>query len=205
MAKFPTDFSKPQPVQKGLSVATDKTLEFLSKRGLTVLVGIDESLAQSIAKLAREPHIKEYCPNDCTKKRFANLASTRDWLSSGHAVFVLAKPDEKENWTAIGYGWSGPKRTTEVPQGETTFALRIGKDGLGQGLSAPFSQVVIDATTKLYDAKKFWLETWASNAAAVHVYKKLGFKLVNQKPGQRPTANGREVNDTRLFMFLPGN
>lgn len=204
MSSFPTTFTKPQAVKKGISPAADEALDFLAERGLVVLVGIDETLAEAISKLATEAHIREYCPNDCTSRRFANRTSTEDWLKKGHAVFVLSKKGDDGNWQAIGYGWSGPKKTAKV-SGETTFALRIGKAGLGQHLSEPFSQVVLDATAKLYDAKKMWLETWGSNQAAVHVYKKLGFELLNQKPGKRLTADGQEVDDTRLYMSLPGS
>ncbi|OGL34483.1 hypothetical protein A3F65_02060 [Candidatus Saccharibacteria bacterium RIFCSPHIGHO2_12_FULL_47_16b] len=204
MSIFPTTFSKPQAVKKTISPAADEAIDFLNERGLTVLVGVDEELAAAISKMANEQHIREYCPNDCSK-RFADLEATRGWLSHRHAVFTLAKKNEDGSWRAVGYGWSGPKKVDEVPGGETTFALRIGKAGLGQHLSEPFSQVVLAATAKLYDAKNFWLETWASNAAAVHVYKKLGFKLVNQKPGKRPTADSQQVDDTRLYMFLPSN
>lgn len=205
MSSFPTTFTKPQQIKKSISPAADAAIDFLTGRGLMVLVGMDEQLASSITKMALEPHIKEYCPRDCTKDRFADSRSTKKWLSLGHAFFTLAKKNEDGGWRAVGYGWSGPKKTDKVPEGETTFALRIGREGLRQGLSSPFSQVVIDASVKLYGSKRVWLETWGSNEAAVHVYKKLGFELVNQKPGKRSTANGQEVDDTRLYMSLLGS
>jgi ribosomal protein S18 acetylase RimI-like enzyme len=48
-----------------------------------------------------------------------------------------------------------------------------------------------------------WLETWASDGAAVHIYHKLGFEDVDSQVDQRPTAGGQTVADTRLYMSLP--
>ncbi len=203
MVSFPTDFTdKTEPLTKSLGQPTDEAMDFLAGRGFVVLTGLDEALAKSISQLALQPHIRKYCPKDCTDERFANRQSTQRWLSRGHAFFVLAKK-QKSGFKPVGYGWSGPKKTNEVPQGETTFAVRLGQEGLGQGLAAPFSQIIVASTANKYGAKKIWLETWASNAAAVHVYKKLGFELVNQKPAKRSGADGSAVDDSRLYMLLP--
>lgn len=201
---FPVAFdNQAEPLAAEFDEPTNAAINDLNHRGYIVLTGFTPELAEAVSKMANEEHIKEYCPRDCTDERFATVDSTQKWLSRGHAVFVLAKQVGDGSWQPVGYGWSGPKTTGEVPGSRTTFAVRIGKAGLGQKLSLPFSQTIIGATAKIYDAKNFWLETWASNAGAVHVYEQLGFKLVNQKPSSRPTADGRTVADSRLFMSLP--
>lgn len=200
MTNFPTDFANEPTVLKGnLGTRGDEALQFLEERGFVVLAGLTREHVKAISLMANEPHIKEYCPNDCTNSRFADEDSTQKWLDGGRGVFLLAKKIN-QNYEPVGYGWVGTKKTDEIPGGETTFALRLGQAGLGQGLSEPFSAAVLEGAKKLYGASKIWLETWGSNEAAVHVYKKLGFKLINQKPGKRPTVKDGEVDDTRLFM-----
>lgn len=179
--------------------AEDSAVKELNERGFGVLVGLSEKQWPQILKLANQPHIKKYCPNDCTDKRFASLESTRKWLASGRAVFMLTRTEDKNN--VIGYGWVGTKATAEVPGGETTFAVRLGEQALGQKLSEPFSRAIIDVSNKMFGLKNFWLETWASNGGAVHAYQKLGFELVSQREDKRAEGND-VIDDTRLFMTL---
>lgn len=201
MATFPTDFANsPEPLRGGLG-EPDSDIKFLADRGLVVLSGLTREHAGVLTQLALQPHIKEYCPNDCTDKRFASLESTQRWLKAGRGVFLLAKESGSE-YQVVGYGWVGSKETPEVPGGKTTFALRLGKEALGQKLSVPFSKVILEAAKKLYGAANIWLETWQSNEAAVHGYQKLGFQLVNKKSAKRKTGTGQELDDTRLFMKL---
>lgn len=200
MKSFPTDFTvQPKPLNADYDEQTNSAIETLAEKGLVVLLGLSPELLGQISKLALQPHIREYCPRDCSAERFGDRESAQKWLSRGHALFLLAKK-HTDGWQVIGYGWSGPKTVEEVPGGQVTFALRLGQDGLGQKLSVPFSQAIIGATVALFDASGLWLETWSSNAGAVHVYKELGFKKVAQKDSKRPTVDSGDVDDTRLFM-----
>ncbi len=202
MKSFPSDLSATTKVlEPNYDDKTNDAINNLGERGFYILHGLTEELAGQIFAMAKESHIREYCPRDCTEERFADVASTKKWLSRGHAVFMIAKKNG-DDWQIVGYGWSGPKETPEVPGGQTTFAVRLGEAGLGQKLSLPFSQAIIGATQGIYEAPNVWLETWASNAGAVHVYKELGFELVTEVPSQRPTSEGQKVEDTRLFMKL---
>ncbi len=202
MAMFPTDFTATiWPLTADFDEVTNEAIQSLQQRDYVILVGLTPELHKDILAMASEEHIREYCPRDCSLERFANEQSTRRWLAAGHAFFTLMKKTSTGQ-QPVGYGWSGPKTTEQVPGGQTTFAVRVAQAGLGQKLSEPFSQVIIGVTAKLYEARKFWLETWGSNGGAVHVYEKLGFKLISQQPSERPTVNRGNVSDTRLFMSL---
>lgn len=204
MAEFPTDFALVStPIQKGLGQKGDEAIDFLDSKGFVVLDGFTEKIAQDVMEIAKQPHIREFCPRDVTDERFASIESTRHWLARKHAVFTLARDLGDNNWQTIGYGWTGPKTTLEVPGGEITFALRIGEDGLGQKLAAPFSQVILSATAKLYGGKHIWLETRASNGPGLHTYIKLGFKEITRQPSPLLTLSGEYVDDERVYMLFP--
>jgi ribosomal protein S18 acetylase RimI-like enzyme len=176
-------------------------IDQLGAQGFEVHMGLTKEYALAIIEMCLEPAIKEYCPNDCGQ-RFKDLAAAQGWLSKGRAVFLLLKRDG-ENLTLAGYGWTGSGTSSHVPGGETTFAIRIGEIGQGQGLATPFSEAILGASVELFDAKSVWLETWQSNGGAVHVYHKVGFVDVDEAPGQRQTADGGVTDDTRLYMSLP--
>jgi ribosomal protein S18 acetylase RimI-like enzyme len=99
-----------------------------------------------------------------------------------------------------GYGWVGAKHSAQVPGGETTFSLRVGENHQGKGLATPFAAALLAGAAVTYGTPHMWLETWASNAGAVHIYEKLGFHTVAEKSDTRPSVNGQMVADTRLFM-----
>lgn len=204
MASFPTNYATlSQPLSGGMSEKADEAIDFLASKGFVVLDGFTESLAKNVIQIAKQLHIREYCPRDCTSERFGSIESTEQWLGKEHAMFILAKDLGDENWQPVGYGWTGPKTTPEVTSGDTTFALRIGEAGIGQKLAVPFSQVILSATKQLYGGDHIWLETWVSNGAGVHTYKKLGFEEVTKKPSKRLTLSGESVDDVRLYMSLP--
>ena len=79
---FPTSFD-----QQTTIVPSDKLGDIgaqdaqkLADLGYEVHYGLTTDFADSIARLALEPAIKEYCPNDCGN-RFANLDATERWLA----------------------------------------------------------------------------------------------------------------------------
>lgn len=199
---FPDTFSRNTTPLEGqvTDIVSQQALAQLAAKGFTAHFGLTETYADAIAAMARESAIREYCPND-SAARFKDRAATTQWLAKHRAVFLLLK-QTPEGLMLAGYGWSGLEATEQVPGAQTTFALRVGELGQGQGLATPFAQLIIQASIALYDARGFWLETWASNTGAVHVYKKLGFQQVAEVPSQRKSADST-VPDTRLFMTLP--
>ena len=184
-----------------LGEAGAQAIEQLAAKGYEVRSGLTPEFVAAIAKMAQEPNIREYCPRD-SAERFADLESTKQWLSKGRTVFLLVKRADNDNLSLAGYGWAGAATSEQVPGGQSTFALRIGEAGHGQGLATPFAQLIVLAAAQLYGAKDMWLETWASNGAAVHIYQKLGAVQVAEKPDQRHTADGGTVADSRLYMTL---
>ncbi len=205
MSDFPTEFSQhTKPVMAdGLNKAAKEALQELADKGYQVRYGLTDEYANNIAKMALEPSIKEYCPNDCGE-RFASLGATESWLAKGRVAFLLLQ-SKSNKLELVGYGWAGAGTSLHVPDGETTFALRIGEVGQGQGLATPFARLIINSSAAMYDAKNFWLETWHSNGGAVHIYHKLGFENVDETADERLTADGGKVPDTRLYMSLPNN
>lgn len=185
-----------------LGEAGAQAIEQLAAKGYEIHTGLTLEFAAAITKMAQEPSIREYCPRD-SAERFTDLEATEQWLSKGRTVFLLLKREDNGDLSLAGYGWAGEAATEHVPGGQSTFALRVGQLGQGQGLATPFARLVVTAAIELYGAKNMWLETWASNGAAVHIYQKLGAVQVAEKPDQRPRPDGTTIADTRLYMTLP--
>jgi RimJ/RimL family protein N-acetyltransferase len=203
MNNFPTRFDhateplNPREFNNGTYVAA---IANLADKGYEVHIGLTPEYADAISKMCLESSIREYCPNDAGG-RFSDRAATERWLSKGRATFLLLKKDD--GLRLAGYGWAGGSTSSHVPGGQTTFAIRIGQADQGQGLATPYAQLIVGGAAIVYGAKDFWLETWASDAAAVHVYHKIGFIDVDQAAAGRPSAGGETVPDTRLYMSLP--
>jgi ribosomal protein S18 acetylase RimI-like enzyme len=199
MSNFPDSFDE-QTRLITEEVAGEKGGEALAKLdslGYEVRAGLTAEYAEEISNMALEPLIQKYCPKDCSE-RFKDEASTRQWLSKQRAAFLLIKKSADGPPQLAGYAWVGASRSEHVPNGETTFALRVGQDHQGHGLAAPFSQLVLLAAARLNGAKNIWLETWNSNQGAVHIYHKLGFIDTDRQAGE---LAGQP--DTRLYMALP--
>lgn len=181
-----------------LEAAAGGAVEELKSMGYEIKYGLTKPITDKIIELTKEPAIREYCPKD-SSERFKNLDATERWLSKGRATFLLTNSEGQ----LVGYGWAGVGSSSHVPGGETTFAIRIGQKGQGQGLATPFAKAIVFGSAELFGSKNFWLETWQSNGGAVHVYHKIGFQDIDQQSDHRPTKDGGTVQDTRLYMSLP--
>jgi len=191
MKLFPTRFmATTEPLAANqFDEADEQLIKQLADQGYEVHSGLTSNYADQIAKMCLQPSIKEYCPNDA-KQRFTNRSATEQWLSKGRCVFLLLKRQNNQELTLVGYGWAGTGTSSHVPKGQTTFAVRLGEDGQGQGLATPFTRLIVASTALVYGSKNLWLETWASNTAAAHIYHKLGFIDIDQQSGKRPTDHG---------------
>jgi len=202
MNNLPTGFvtDTEQIALDGLSQKSREAWQHLAGQDYEVHTGLTSQYTDQIMTMSHEAAIREYCPKDATE-RFKNLENAEQWLNKGRAVFLLLKRGN-DGLRLAGYSWTGPGTNSHIPEGQTTFALRVGEIGQGQGLATPFSWLVIAVSASKYELKDFWLETWSSNGAAVHIYHKLGFETVAEAPGHRPSASGDQVADTRIYMDL---
>jgi ribosomal protein S18 acetylase RimI-like enzyme len=202
MMDFPDKFDEAtRSLPDGLGPAGTEAVKKLAARDYEVQIGLTPELAGQILTMSQEPSIREYCPKDYGE-RFADRASTERWLEKKRVTFVLLKRQGDE-LSLAGYGWAGPGSSSHAPGGENTFAVRIGEAGQGQGLAAPFSWLIIAGSAVLFGARDFWLETWASNGGAVHIYHKIGFETVAEEPNERLTGDDQKTPDTRVYMSLP--
>jgi ribosomal protein S18 acetylase RimI-like enzyme len=135
------------------------------------------------------------------------MEAIEKWLSKQRLTFLLLKKEANGELNLAGYGWIGIKDSEHAPGAHTTFSLRVSQNHGGQGLAAPFSTLMVMGSATVFGIKDIWLETWASNGAAVHIYHKIGFEDVDAVPGERPTTleGGGTVQDERLFMTFPNS
>jgi ribosomal protein S18 acetylase RimI-like enzyme len=204
MSDFPDKFEetvRSLPVA-GLGQAGEEAVQKLAERGYEVKVGLTPEYADQILTMSHEPSILEFCPKD-SSERFTDRAAAERWLAKKRAAFLLFKKEDSGALSLAGYAWTGAGSSSHAPGGEVTFAVRIGEAGQGQGLAAPFSWLTVAGSAALYGARDFWLETWASNGGAVHIYHKIGFETVAEEPDKRLVPSGDKVPDTRVYMSLP--
>jgi hypothetical protein len=195
------DATRPLPTGN-LGQAGAEAARKLAERGYEVHAGLTSELAAQVLTMSTEPSIREFCPKDLSE-RFIDRAATERWLAKKRAAFLLFRREDSGSLGLAGYGWSGAGSNHYAPKGDTTFAVRIGEAGQGHGLAAPFSWLIIAASTYLYGAQDFWLETWASNGGAVHIYHKIGFVTVAEQSSERLVPDGKTITDTRIYMSLP--
>src|SRR5205085_1668406 len=159
--------------ESGLGESGEAAVAYLDGMGYEVRYGLTPEYAEAIIEMAQEPTILEYCPNDAGN-RFASMEAVERWLSKQRLTFLLLKREANDALRLAGYGWIGNKDSSHVPGGHATFALRVGDQHAGKGLAAPFSTLMAAGSAITYDVGDIWLETWASNGAAVHIYHKVG-------------------------------
>jgi ribosomal protein S18 acetylase RimI-like enzyme len=203
MADFPDTFSEELISLSSLNLgqAGLEAFQKLSEADYEVKCGLTEEYAAKITAMTQEPSIRLNCPKD-SSERFTDLEATKKWLQKKRGSFLLLKKEDDGSLSLAGYGWAGNGTSDKVPQGQTTFAVRVSENHQGKGLAAPFSWLIIAGSAVIYGARDFWLETWQSNGGAVHTYHKLGFEDVAEEAGERVTPDG-QLADTRLYMSLP--
>lgn len=189
----------PQSIEKMFNISDSgkQSLIQLRQKGFVILCGLSPTDIPTLRSIAQQPSIMRYCPRDFSE-RFSNTSTAIAWLSKGRSFFALR--DQTNNRIA-GYGWSGPGSTEYAPKASITVALRISERYQGQGLASLFFTVIVDAIRVAFPNESIWLETWQSNAGAVHIYEKNGFSIIKSLPSMRPQSSGADASDTRLFMM----
>lgn len=172
----------------------------LNQRGLYVMQGLDTALAEQLVASSSQLHIAEYCPNDPTK-RFGSVDKVMAWQSKGRLALPLVKRTGEGALVLAGFGWMGPGEPGNdepiIPGAETTFAIRIYNEAVGQGNALPYTKAILDANDALYGNDGVWLEAWGDNAPALKTYERAGFQKVAEIPGSR---HGEEF--PRVYMTL---
>jgi hypothetical protein len=195
---FPNTFAdNMRPLPENLGEIGAATAAELAERGFVVEAGLTPYLAGAIGQIATQEHIKEYCPKDETAARFESEASTAEWLTKngGRAMFGIGRVLGNGSRRWVGYGWTGPEESEELSDCHVTFAVRLGKEGLGNGLAVPFTKLIVIGSAALYGARDIGLETWASNKAAKK-YEDAGFIFVgSEKEKENERSTLRAVGD----------
>lgn len=190
MTTYPTKF---QSAALPLPPSVDQSS--LQGKGLWVMQGLSNAIAEQLVLCSREPHIVEYCPNDALK-RFRDIHTVAAWQSQGRFSLPLIKQTGDESQLA-GFGWFGPKAEPHILDSRVTFSFRIYAKALGQGNALPYIQTMLAAHDIMYGNRNIWLEAWSDNQAAIRTYEKAGFIKVAEAPGVR---HGKKY--TRVFMSL---
>ncbi|MFZ2513802.1 MAG: GNAT family protein [Candidatus Saccharimonadales bacterium] len=200
MKPFPTQLAT-TPVVLGpndTEGSTAAALQTLAEKGFYVQLGITAADVTALQALSHQTSILKYCPRDCTE-RFKDEPTVRHWLLKERLVFILK---EKSTERLAGIAWTGPGTSPHIPEGKLTGGLRLSETFQGLGLATPFLKVVLEHTKHEYSSELLWFECWQSNAGAVHIYQKLGFKIVETESASRPTPTGAREPDTRTYMVL---
>ena len=216
MIEFPKEFVElPQILEGDLGNRGQAALERLRQRGYQVSSGLNQFYADAIGSICRQAHIREYCPKDASPARFADEASTRNWLrkQGGRAVFLLLS-ESIEPAQLVGYAWSGLEAEPVDENYPITTAYRLGQAALGRRLGSDFVQTVVSATATMFaKGRGISLETWQSNQPAINIYQKLGFFVLEAsqasveewRPTLKVSAKAGRVKDRRLYMGYPAD
>jgi phosphoglucosamine mutase len=194
--------------QVKLSSSGVAAISKLHDAGFEVVAGIRPQDVTTLTEIVKQPHVREYCPNDLTK-RFGNSEMVEQWLAKdgGRALFLLR---ETATQAVRGFGWTRSGTSEKIADGATTFGIRLDERVSGRGLGLPFLTAILSGSAKLYDVKQIWGETWGSNVGAVKVYFRAGAELVTTEDDWRPTlkptpaeANEDKRRDVRIFFKFP--
>jgi len=177
-------------------------LSALEKAGYTVSVGLRAKDLPEFQAIANQDGVREYCPEDLDR-RFGSLDKMKQWQERGRLVFQLRKIGEL---SLVGYGWTRNEKCPQLPDCDTTFAVRLSKEVAGQGLATLLTTVIVSGSMA-QGLRRIGLETWASNIAACKTYQRAGAKLQHEEPGKRLTIiksggriRRRQIADIRRFM-----
>lgn len=207
--RYPDGFTR-EPISLDslhLTWAGQKAIGQLHIEGFEIEAGLRRQDVADITEIAGQEAVREFCPNDL-EKRFGDEPMAEAWLAKngGRGVFLLRHIGSR---ALAGYGWTGAGTCQELPDCETTFAVRLSEKFAGRGLGTPFTTAIVAGSVALFEARRMGLETWASNTAAVRTYVKAGAQFVTTSDAVRPTLHPApndtdgQRRDARLFMAFP--
>jgi hypothetical protein len=199
---YPTGFTEKIPLTPAiLDEHGQAALGALAKKGFEVVMGIEPADLSRIGRVAGQEAVREFCKKDLTK-RVGSVNMAGKWLEDGRGVFQLLGEGNG------GYGWTRPEECEELPDSETTFAIRIDSNLGGKGLGPLFSNAIVSGSAALFEAKRVGFESWGSNIAAFKTYRRAGAEVItareDYRPTQRPAPNEKDGQrrDIRLFWHF---
>lgn len=181
----------------------DQKLHHKDLGQLTIQPGITEKQIDQLIKHTNSDEIIHKYTFDL--QRFKNKQDFLGWKEKNRTIYTLTNSPGD----LLGIVWFGPK---EIPKDKIyihkiqqndysiTFAVRIYKKARGKGLAKNFILECFnkynesEEFTKL-DKKKIWLETYAGNLPAVHIYHKFGFEQVTE-----PDENNKVIMVLRNIL-----
>lgn len=137
---------------------------------------LDCQIDQLIEYSNTDPEVKK---NTNDSVRFKDRNAINNWLKKGRIIYSLI--DKNKN--LLGIIWFGQKDPPVKLKANFTLGLRIYGPARGQGLSQIFMKNTFNDLLENQSNSQitgFWLETSIDNIAAIHTYKRFGFKKVDQ-------------------------
>lgn len=222
MTNYPTTFASELHFlteEDNLGDRASQAISTLAEHGFVAAEGVHLSQVGSIAAMAGERHIVEYCPNDL--KRFGSEEKVATWLGKGGGrgmvgIFEVVGEDDplsvgdihaltSNDVSQVAYGWSGFGVNEHIPGADITTAYRVGRRGRELALERrvdeddrfklglPLGELVIATAVLRYgaDPSEISLEAWRSNKAN-GLYDTLGFgPTLAEEDDIRPTLEER--------------
>jgi ribosomal protein S18 acetylase RimI-like enzyme len=156
-----------------------ESAEPLESAGFTIYRGWSEDLAQRLVERSREDEMLRWVPRDAAE-RFVDADAAHEWYrSKERVVYSLAR-------RAIlgGVIWFSHAPREEY-EAEYTFAIRMYEDSRGQRAAGPFMAASHGDLEESYgNVGNIWLETDADNLAALKLYVRQGYEIVDEKEGR---------------------
>lgn len=158
----------------------------LESRGFEVYLGWNDTLADRIVDLSRQPHILETTGADAAR-RFNTLHDARAWHSQGRRSIYTLHGDD-----VAGLIWYDIRVRQDIGA-DYTFAIRTYEEAHGKKLAYGFMKAAHHDFADRKGNPAVWLDVALDNQPARHLYRKFGYQALYPD-------EGREV-----MIYDPGN
>ncbi|MGH7196020.1 MAG: GNAT family N-acetyltransferase [Candidatus Saccharimonadales bacterium] len=170
-------------------------------KDLQIVRGHSPELVAQLVEKSLQPHIQQSTPQDAAR-RFTSAETFANWNKPETALYMLLG---KSATDLAGIVWHRPA-PAPLPEiaANHTFAIRLYKDYLGQGLARPLMRACLKDYLNLPQAENFegvWLQTDESNEPALKSYQKSGYELVAHDSGRLTMV----LSPERAARFIQGD